>query len=65
MTIARPLLAAGTTVCLGGALFTGMGGVQGIARAGGEASLEFVGDLIGNVRDIRLDRLDPTYPHCF
>jgi hypothetical protein len=47
MTIARPcqLLAVGTAVCLGGALFAG--------------------NLISSVRDTRLDRLDPTYPHCF
>ena len=66
MTIARPrqLLAVGTAVCLGGALFAGMGSVQRIAQ-GGEASLEFVGNLISSVRDIRLDRLDPTYPRCF
>lgn len=66
MTIARPrqLLAVGAAVCLGGALFAGMGGVQRIAQ-GGEASLEFVGNLISSVRHIRLDRLDATYPRCF
>ena len=66
MTIARPrkLLAVGTAVCLVGALSAGMGGVQRIAQ-GGEASLEFVGNLISSVRDIRPDRLDPTYPRCF
>ncbi len=66
MTIARPrqLLAVGTAVCLGGALFAGTGSVQRIAQ-GGETSLEFVGNLISSVRDIRLDQLDPTYPHCF
>ena len=66
MTIARPrqLLAVGTAVCLRGTLFAGMGSVQRIAQ-GGEASLEFVGNLISAVRDIRLDRFDPTYPRCF
>ena len=66
MTIARPrqLLAVGTAVCLGGALFAGMGGMQRIAQ-GGETSLEFVGNLISSVHDIRLDQLDPTHPRCF
>jgi hypothetical protein len=51
-------------VCLGGALFVGLGGFPLLARAG-ESSLEFVGNLISNVHHISLDRLDPTCPQCF
>jgi hypothetical protein len=66
MTIvrSRQLLAAGFAMCLGGALFVGMGGTSLIARAG-DASLEFVGNLIAGFHNISLDRLDPTYPRCF
>lgn len=67
MKLARSyqLLAAGFAACLGGSLFVGMGGATSLARAG-EASLEFVGNLIESVHDIPLsERLDPTYPRCF
>ncbi|RRA47513.1 hypothetical protein [Acidipila sp. EB88] len=67
MMLARSyqLLAAGVAVCLGGTLFVGVGGASSLARAG-EASLEFVGNLIESVHDLPLsERLDPTYPHCF
>ena len=67
MKLARSyqLLAAGIAVCLGGTLFVGMGGASSLARAG-EASLEFVGNLIESVHDLPFsERLDPTYPHCF
>jgi hypothetical protein len=40
------------------------GGISALARAG-DASLEFVGNLISAFHDISLDRLDPTYPRCF
>ena len=60
----RQLLTAGAAVCLGGALFVGLGGLPMLAQAG-ESSLEFVGNLISNVHHISLDRLDPTYPRCF
>ncbi len=40
------------------------GGISALARAG-DASLEFVGHLIGGFHNFTLDRLDPTYPHCF
>jgi hypothetical protein len=40
------------------------GGILALARAG-DASLEFVGNLISAFHDISLDRLDPTYPRCF
>lgn len=40
------------------------GSISAMARAG-DASLEFVGNLIQSVHHISLDRLDPTYPHCF
>jgi len=59
----RPLLTA-VAVCLGGTLFAGSGGCTLLARAG-KSSLEFVGNLISNVHNISLDRLDPTYPRCF
>lgn len=66
MNVARHLhsLPIVATVCLGGALFVGMGGSFAIMRAG-ESSLEFVGNLIRNVHNISLDRLDPTCPQCF
>ena len=60
----RRLLAVGVGLFLGGTLFASIGGVSGMARAG-EASLEFVGNLINGVRNIDLNRLDPTYPRCF
>jgi hypothetical protein len=40
------------------------GGILALARAG-DASLEFVGNLISAFHDISLDRLDPMYPRCF
>ncbi len=64
LTRTHHLLTAGTAVCLGGALFVGLGGFPLLVRAG-ESSLEFVGNLISNVHYISLDRLDPTYPRCF
>lgn len=39
-------------------------GIPALVRAG-DVSLEFVGNLISTAHDISLDRLDPTYPHCF
>jgi hypothetical protein len=63
LTRKRPLLTA-AAVCLGGTLFVGLGGLPFLARAC-ESPLEFVGNLIGNVHRISLDRLDPTYPRCF
>lgn len=62
-TRSRPLFTA-AAMCIGGTLFIGLGGFPLLARAG-ESSLEFVGNLISNVHHISLDRLDPTYPHCF
>ena len=60
----RLLLAVGVAVCLGGLLFS-VGSVPAIARAG-EASLEFVGNLINSVHSTSLyERFDPTYPRCF
>ena len=64
LTRTRDLLTAGATVCLGGTLFVGLGGIPLLARAS-ESSLEFVGNLISGVHNISLDRLDPTYPRCF
>ena len=64
LTRAHHLLTAVATVCLGGALFVGLGGLPLLMRAG-ESSLEFVGNLISNVHYISLDRLEPTYPRCF
>jgi hypothetical protein len=64
LTRTRQLLTVGAAVCLGGTLFVGLGGLPTLAQAG-ESSLEFVGNLISNVHHISLDRLDPTYPHCF
>ena len=40
------------------------GGCSTLARAGG-APLEFVGHLISGFHEPSLERLDPTYPHCF
>ena len=40
------------------------GGVSGPVRAG-DASLEFVGNLIGTFHDQPWSWLDPTYSHCF
>ena len=34
-------------------------------RTQGGASLDFVGHLISGFHDLSLERLDPTYPHCF
>ena len=46
-------------------IVTGLsGGCSTLTRAGG-ASLEFVGHLISGLHDFSLERLDPTYPHCF
>ena len=59
----RPLLTA-AAVCLGGTLFVGLGGLPLVERSA-ESSLEFVGNLIGNVQHISLDWLDPTHPRCF
>ena len=66
MTVTRThqLLTAGAAVCLGGALFVGLGGISDVARVG-ETPVEFVGDLINNVHHIFLDRFDPTCPKCF
>jgi hypothetical protein len=63
VTRTHQLLTAGA-VCLGGALFVGLGGLPFLARAC-ECPLEFVGNLISNVHHISLDRLDPTCPQCF
>jgi hypothetical protein len=61
----RRWLSVGAALLLGGTLFAGVGGVSGMARAG-EASLEFVGNLIHSVHDASLyERFDPTYPRCF
>ena len=64
VTRARQLLTIGATLCLGGTLFVGLGGIPFVERAG-ESSLEFVGNLISGVHHISMDRLDPTYPRCF
>jgi hypothetical protein len=40
------------------------GDISARARAG-DASLEFVGHLIGGFHNLALDRLDPTYPPSF
>ena len=48
----------------GGTLAAGLHSLLVLVRAS-ESSLEFVGNLIGNVHNISLDRLDPTYPRCF
>ena len=66
MTITRThqLFTAGAAVCLGGALFVGLGGLPFLARAC-ECPLEFVGNLISNVHHPSLDRLDPTCPQYF
>jgi hypothetical protein len=65
MTVTRThqLLTAEAAVCLGGALFVGLGGLF-LARAC-QCPLEFVGNLISHVHHISLDRLDPTCPQCF
>ncbi len=39
------------------------GGCSTLTQGG--ASLEFVGHLISGFHDLSLERLDPTYPHCF
>ena len=39
------------------------GGCSTLTQGG--ASLEFVGHLISGFHDLYLERLDPTYPHCF
>ena len=57
------LLTAGAAMCIG-VLFVGLGGLPALVRAC-EHPLEFVGNLIGNVHRISLDRLDPTCPQCF
>jgi len=64
LTRTRYLLTAGAAVCLGGTLFVELGGFPLLARAS-ESSLESVGHLTSSVHYISLDRLDPTYPHCF
>ena len=64
ITRAHQLLTAGAAVCLGVALFVGLGGLPFLARAC-ECPLEFVGNLIGHVHHISLDRFDPTCPQCF
>jgi hypothetical protein len=64
VTRTRQLLTIGVTVCLGGALFVGLGGFPFLERTG-ESSLEFVGNLISGVHHISMDRLDPTYPRYF
>ena len=58
-----PLLLA-AAVLFGGALFVGLNGFSLLASAG-QSSLTFVGNLIGNVHHISVDRLDPTCPQCF
>jgi hypothetical protein len=40
------------------------GRISALARVD-DASLEFVGHLIGGFHNFSLDRLDPTHPHCF
>ena len=57
------LLTAGAAMCIGGALFVGLGGLPVFVRACVHP-LEFVGNLIGNVQRISLDRLDSTCPQC-
>ncbi|MCU1323043.1 MAG: hypothetical protein JWM43_2692 [Acidobacteriaceae bacterium] len=64
ITRTHRLLTAGAAMCLGGTLFVGLGGLPFLVRAC-ESPLEFVGNLIGNVHRISLDRLDPTCPQCF
>ena len=64
VTRMHQLLTAGAAMCIGGALFVGLGGFPLLERAG-ESSLEFVGNLISDVHHISLDRLDPTCPQCF
>ena len=63
-TRTRQLFSVGTALCLGGVLFVGLGVLPMLAQAG-ESAIEFVGNLIGNVHRISLDRLDPTRPQCF
>ena len=60
----HPLLTVVVAVCLGGTLSAGLYSLPVLVRAG-ESSLEFVGNLISNVRNISLDKLDPTYPRSF
>jgi hypothetical protein len=60
----HPLLTAVVAVCLGGTLSAGLYSLPDLVRAG-ESSLEFVGNLIGKVHYISLDKLDPTYPRYF
>lgn len=40
------------------------GNISAMVRAG-DASLEFVGNLIQSAHGISLDKIDPTYPRCF
>jgi hypothetical protein len=59
----RPLILILPIVLIIGAV--GLSGdISALARAG-DASLEFVGHLIGGFHNFTLDRLAPTYPHCF
>jgi hypothetical protein len=57
LMLAQPVVLASVAIGLSG-------GIPALARAG-DASLEFVGNLTSTAHDISLDRLDPTYPHCF
>ena len=65
MSFARPhrLFAIGA-LCVGVALFIGIGGISVLVRAS-ESSIEFVGNLINSVHHISMDRLDPTCPRWF
>jgi hypothetical protein len=63
-TRTRQRISVSTALCLGVALFVGLGVLPMLAQAG-ESAIEFVGNLISNVHHISLDRLDPTCPQCF
>jgi hypothetical protein len=66
MTIDRPrlLLAVGTAACLGGALSPARV-VFSISRRVAKLPLSSSATSSAASRTSRLDRLDPTYPHCF
>lgn len=46
-------------------IVAGLSGDCSTLTRAGDASLEFVGRLISGFHDLSLERLDPTYPHCF
>jgi hypothetical protein len=59
----RPLILILPIVLIIGAV--GLSGDISALAWAGDASLEFVGHLIGGFHNFTLDRLAPTYPHCF